>query len=74
MGGTGLERPRRTCLGHLESVPDELLTQVLTRGSFHPFPLPIRKQKTRCFQRVLMERMMGLEPTTFCMASRCSTN
>jgi hypothetical protein len=31
-------------------------------------------RKTRRFQRVLKERMNGLEPSTFCMASRRSTN
>ena len=30
-------------------------------------------EKTRRFQRVHEERMMGLEPTTFCMASRRSS-
>ncbi len=36
------------------------------------------KIPSRWFQPVeikkKMERVMGLEPTTFCMASRCSTN
>ena len=32
------------------------------------------KEKTRRLRRVSMERMKGLEPSTFCMASRCSTN
>jgi hypothetical protein len=45
----------------------KLLTQVLTRGLDTRF-LP-RRQKTPCFQRVSMERMKGLEPSTFCMAS-----
>ena len=50
-------------------IETKLLTQVLPRELVHPFPLPIRRQGARCFQRVSMERMMGLEPTTFCMAS-----
>ena len=33
-----------------------------------PVLLPPWKQETRRFQRVLEERMKGLEPSTFCMA------
>lgn len=49
---------------------DQALIQVLTREPFQHELLPIRKQKTRCFQRVFMKRMKGLEPSTFCMQGR----
>jgi hypothetical protein len=58
----------------LDAVAHKLLTQVLTHGTFWTFLLPARKHKTHCYQRVQEERMKGLEPSTFCMASRRSTN
>jgi hypothetical protein len=51
----------------------KVLTQVLTRGHFRPILPPSWQQKTRRLQRVSVKRMKGLEPSTFCMASRRSS-
>jgi hypothetical protein len=50
-----------------------MLTQALTRSGFLPLLPPLWQQETRRFQRVSEERMKGLEPSTFCMASRRSS-
>ena len=50
-----------------------MLTQVLTRAPISLTLPQLWKYKTRRFQRVSEERMAGLEPATFCMASRCSS-
>ena len=50
-----------------------LLTHVLTREHFL-VNLCYPATKPPVLRGVSMERMMGLEPTTFCMASRRSTS
>jgi len=46
--------------------PDYFLT-IRVRGADG---IALTQEKTRRFQRVSEERMKGLEPSTFCMASR----
>ena len=49
------------------------MTQLLTLSPLLQVVASLSKRETPCFQGVLMERMKGLEPSTFCMASRRSS-